>query len=74
MVRLYMANISNDVSAAFNDTTLFDKVWKTKGFVEQGMTNSDIALMMADGTTSSAEEIKGGASVATISCMVQVQQ
>ena len=71
MVRIFLAHISNDISSAYNDTTLFDRVWKTKGFVEQGFANTEIAMMLADST----KDLPGkpvGANSSSVSVMVQV--
>ena len=67
-----MANISNDISSAFNDTTLFDTIHKIKGFVEQGFSNTEISMMLADSTKDVGGQKQTGTNLSSISIMVQV--
>jgi hypothetical protein len=70
LVRIFLAELSNDISSSFNDTTLFDKLYKTKGFMEQGLRNAEIAEMMTDTTLEQGAVVVGES---RISMLAQVR-
>jgi hypothetical protein len=67
MIRIYMAEAANNTASCFNDNTLYDKVYKVKGFLEQGLNNSEIAAMVSDSTINGEK-----ATASRVSIMVQV--
>jgi len=66
MIRIYMAEVANNTAAAFNDNTLYDKVYKVKGFLEQGLNNSEIAAMVSDSTINNSSATSSSARVSMI--------
>ena len=74
MIRIFMANCSNETSSAFNDTTIFDKCWKIKGFVDQGMGNKMISEMLTDSTLLDRNKDGSAESISRVSMLLQVIQ
>jgi hypothetical protein len=66
MIRVYIAEVANKTAASFNDNTLYDKVHKIKGFLEQGLTNVQIAAMLSDSTINDNTALNSSARVSMI--------
>jgi hypothetical protein len=74
MIRIYMAEVANNTAAAFNDNTLYDKVYKVKGFMEQGLTNIEIAAMVSDSTINGDTAINSSSRVSMIVQVTALRQ
>ena len=75
MIRIFMAELSNETSSSLNDTTLFDKVWKVKAYLQSGLGNVEISDLMTakSGALRDKSNPMKKMTTARVSMMVQVE-